>query len=342
MTFLTPHLGRNSGGVYAIERLATELALREAVHVAVAKGELRSLGRAVVAAAPGYDPELLPPADALIVPADVPEPERVLTLPADRGRPVVLLQGYGQPGNPNVSRSLELADLVLTGTGWLEEAARAHRCRTGRFCYGLDREVFAPGPPAAQRDPLVSMIVGAPDWKGAEDGLEALALVHRELPDADIALIGRERPAAGDSLRASWLAAPPAGRREIGAVMRRSAVFVCSSWEEGFGLPGIEALACGAALVTTDTKGSRDYAWNNSTARVVPPRRPRLLAREVVRLLADPARREAVARAGAEHVLDAHPPWPVAAAEFGDTLRALLEAPTAPRSPLHAGHRTHR
>ena len=31
-------------------------------------------------------------------------------------------------------------------------------------------------------------------------------------------------------------------------------------------MPGLEALACGTALATTDTKGSRDYALHEKTA----------------------------------------------------------------------------
>jgi glycosyltransferase involved in cell wall biosynthesis len=39
---------------------------------------------------------------------------------------------------------------------------------------------------------------------------------------------------------------------------------------EGFGLAAVEAMACGATLVTTDCGGSRDYA-DETCALVVPP-----------------------------------------------------------------------
>lgn len=43
-------------------------------------------------------------------------------------------------------------------------------------------------------------------------------------------------------------------------IYNNSAIFICSSYEEGFGLTGAESMACGCALVTTETNGSREYA----------------------------------------------------------------------------------
>jgi hypothetical protein len=64
----------------------------------------------------------------------------------------------------------------------------------------------------------------------------------------------------------------------------RARVFVHGSWYEGFGLPGLEALACGVPLVTTDSGGPRDYAFHEETALVVPPRDPRAMADAIKRL----------------------------------------------------------
>ncbi len=75
-------------------------------------------------------------------------------------------------------------------------------------------------------------------------------------------------------------------RGQVAEVLGEAAVLVLPSWEEGLGLPGIEALACGAALACTDTKGGRDYALPGRTALVTPSHRPDLLADSVIRLLA--------------------------------------------------------
>jgi L-malate glycosyltransferase len=80
------------------------------------------------------------------------------------------------------------------------------------------------------------------------------------------------------------------------------AVFVVPSHYEGWGLTGVEAMACGAALVTTDNGGSRDYAINENTALVVPAKRGDLLANAVRRLFEDDQLRIRLAYAGHEKV----------------------------------------
>src|SRR5262249_25209853 len=113
---------------------------------------------------------------------------------------------------------------------------------------------------------------------------------------------------------------------EVAELLREVAVLVLPSWEEGLGLPGIEALACGAALASTDTKGCRDYALAGQTALLTPPHAPELLADSVIRLLRDRALRARLARRGQAHVLATYPPWPEAAASFRRAVAELLRS----------------
>ncbi len=46
-------------------------------------------------------------------------------------------------------------------------------------------------------------------------------------------------------------------------------------------------MACQTALVTTDTGGCRDYAVDNETALVSPPKQPQALADNILRALTD-------------------------------------------------------
>ncbi len=103
-------------------------------------------------------------------------------------------------------------------------------------------------------------------WKGTDTILEAGALLGvrvegyhgKDLAQGDL---GREYDAAD--------------------------VFVVGSWFEGFCQPGLEALACGVPLVTTDNGGCREYAHDGETALVVPPRDARAMADAIDRLLKD-------------------------------------------------------
>jgi glycosyltransferase involved in cell wall biosynthesis len=79
-------------------------------------------------------------------------------------------------------------------------------------------------------------------------------------------------------------------------------VFVTASHYEGWGLPGAEAMACGAALVSTDHGGVRAYAEHGVTALISPIRRPDMLAEHVELLLRNPGLRVRIAEQGAEAV----------------------------------------
>lgn len=65
-------------------------------------------------------------------------------------------------------------------------------------------------------------------------------------------------------------------------------VFVSASWYEGFGLPPLEAMACGAAVVTTDSRGIQEFALDGKNCLIVPPKNPNALAEAILLLLSRP------------------------------------------------------
>ncbi len=67
-------------------------------------------------------------------------------------------------------------------------------------------------------------------------------------------------------------------------------------------MPSMEAMACGAALVTFDNGGSRDYAKDGVTALVAPHRDVPALARCLERIVSDDDLRAHIAARGREFV----------------------------------------
>jgi glycosyltransferase involved in cell wall biosynthesis len=86
-------------------------------------------------------------------------------------------------------------------------------------------------------------------------------------------------------------------------------------------MPPMEAMACGAALVTYDNGGCRDYARDGETALVAPRRNVGELAGRLERLATDAPLRARIAAAGRAFVTTAFD-WDRAVAR----LEALLEA----------------
>lgn len=316
-TFITPNQDRTSGGAHAIERFAQECARTMSVNIIVELHE--PLEVAGVRTLPGdlLAARNLPPADALIIPADHPD-ESPFALPAAMGRPLIFFQGYGTPDSAVVKRNLARAPRVLAVAHWLVDEATRYGARTELTRYGLDRDVFFPGVPTQERPPSLTMMTSPVDWKGLSDGVAAIELARREIPDLEVRLFGHvDVQIAG----ASFLHLPH--RNEIANIMREAAILVCPSWEEGFGLPCLEAMACGAAVATTDTKGSRDYAVHGRTALVSPPRDPAALARNIVALAKDAQLRRTCASNALQFVDDTFEDWARAGEAFATAVVSL-------------------
>jgi glycosyltransferase involved in cell wall biosynthesis len=83
---------------------------------------------------------------------------------------------------------------------------------------------------------------------------------------------------------------------ELAALYRGATAAVVPSRHEGFGLPALEALACGTPLVVTDA-GTLPSVVGDA-ALVVPAGRPEPLAEALASLLGDEARRRRLGQAG--------------------------------------------
>src|SRR5260370_16038160 len=82
----------------------------------------------------------------------------------------------------------------------------------------------------------------------------------------------------------------------------RCPIYLCPSWDEGLGMPAMEAMACGATLCTYDNGGCRDYAIDGRTAVVAPRRDVDALAWGLSRLVEDADLRRPLARSGQDLV----------------------------------------
>jgi glycosyltransferase involved in cell wall biosynthesis len=307
-TFITPNQDENAGGIYAIQRWAIHLAPSMQVNLLVQAAEPVPLPGVNVQRSPTLTSETVPDADVIVHYINAPADEDFFSLPESKGERMLIFQGYTEPGSETVRARLRRGLRVVTPSKWLTEEARQFGSMATHTPYGLDLEVFYPGAPAKERSPVVSMLCHYLDWKGTDDGIAALEIARSARPDTKFELFGGVDPEfSGATFR------PRLSRTEVATLLRESAVFVCASWEEGFGMPGLEALACGAALATTDTKGSRDYAFDEKTALVSPPRDPEALAENVLRLLDDLELRNRLATKGAEYAHSHFHPWPEAA-----------------------------
>lgn len=165
----------------------------------------------------------------------------------------------------------------------------AHDAPVVAIPHGVDHDRFTPvGPegPAGDlallarlgiRPPFVAFYGTIEPRKAVPGLVRAFSAVAGDHPDLTLVLAGR--PGWGTAEVDSAVAASAAGGRVVRtgyvddavvpALLRAAAAAVYAPFAEGFGLPALEALACGAALVTTEGTPMADMA--GSAALTVPP-----------------------------------------------------------------------
>jgi phosphatidylinositol alpha-mannosyltransferase len=157
---------------------------------------------------------------------------------------------------------------------------------------GVDtRDTFSPGPGRAA-EPTVLFVGTLSGRKRGALLLDAFRAVRARVPAARLEVVSDE-PASGDGVH--WLGR--VSEPDLVAAYRRAWVFCLPSSFEGFGVPYVEAMACGTPVVATPNAGAREVTDDGRCARIVPDAR---LADALADLLLDPAARDALARAGRE------------------------------------------
>src|SRR5262249_9003429 len=160
----------------------------------------------------------------------------------------------------------------------------------------VDRALFHPVAvdPGTTR-PRVLMLHHAYAWKGVADGLAAVERVKKAVPSLHLVGFGVKSPRPGvgyDEFHENL------AQERLAALYSGADIYLCPSWDEGLGMPSMEAMACGAALVTYDNGACRDYAKDGETALVARRRDVSHLADTLERMARDELLRRALAMAG--------------------------------------------
>ncbi|HEX3954212.1 MAG TPA: glycosyltransferase family 4 protein [Stellaceae bacterium] len=172
---------------------------------------------------------------------------------------------------------------------------------------GVDTDHFAALPRPAGSIVTIAFVSRMLRSKGVLDAVEAVRRLRERGVAVELVLAGPADLDNRDSLdeaRLQRLAAQPGIEwlgpvDDVRAVWRRAAIAVLpSTYGEGVPKALIEAAACARPIVTTDMPGCRDIVHDGETGVLVPPHDIAALTEALGALARDPARREAMGRAG--------------------------------------------
>lgn len=169
---------------------------------------------------------------------------------------------------------------------------------------GIDGDLFRPGP-SRRPDQRFTVLVSGDPWhelKGVTVVREALALLSTRRPERRFRLLNvcgalPDRPlpsGAGFDYELVCGLDP----RQMQDRYREADVYVNASRYEGFGLPTLEAMACGTPVIQADNHGMDGVVQDGRDCVAVPPGSPAALAQALERLLDDAPLRERLAENG--------------------------------------------
>jgi glycosyltransferase involved in cell wall biosynthesis len=186
-----------------------------------------------------------------------------------------------------VKQTYGLIPHKIVTSEWLRDLLQKDGSASEKIPLGLDLGFFYPRPVERPPRPVVlAMARPRTPRRGFDAVVAALTKVHEVMPSVDIVLFGED---LGD------LSLPFPYRGEgvitdhehLARLYSGAHVHFDGSDFQAFGLPALEAMACGAVSVLTDVGGVREYARDEENCLLVPPRDPDAAAQAIVRLLSD-------------------------------------------------------
>ena len=191
-----------------------------------------------------------------------------------------------------------LTAMMQPGTVGVSEHTRSSNRFIRRMIpNGIDLNVFSPNPAARSLRPLI-LFVGV--MGGRKRGAWLLEQFERHIrpqnPDAELHMVSVPGPSIDGVVYHTGI-----DRASLAALYRSAWVLASPSRYEGFGLPYVEALACGTPVVATPNPGSREVLADGRYGELVEDAE---FSCAVCRLLDNALERAALGRAGLERAAE--------------------------------------
>ena len=194
-----------------------------------------------------------------------------------------------------------------------------------------------------QPNRLISTVSADAPIKGVIYLLRALSQVRKIIPDAHLTLLGRPK-AEGEimkeirtnQLEKSITICSEVSDSRLVEMYAESSLAIVPSIYEGFGLPAIEAMACGVPLIATDGGALPEVLGD--AGRIVPSKDSSALAEAIVEVLQDEGMRISMNLAGRKRIAE-HFTWERSARETEEVLLQGIDRFDAEQAQTRANTR---
>jgi glycosyltransferase involved in cell wall biosynthesis len=199
------------------------------------------------------------------------------------------------PGRVVLQSGIYLQELVTallqTTVGISENTRRYNPLVRQTIVLGVDSTVFSPAPQEKTAEPSLIFVGTAGGRKRGNVLIDIFtSTIRAEFPSASLMFVGPAgKPIPGVTYHTGI------SDEELASLYRRAWVCASPSLYEGFGLPYLEAMACGTAVVATPNPGSREVLGDGEYGKLVDDSS---FADQLLKLLEDAGARRVAEAAG--------------------------------------------
>jgi glycosyltransferase involved in cell wall biosynthesis len=170
-----------------------------------------------------------------------------------------------------------------------------------KISISVDRSLFKIISPIDSRDKdSICMMYSTEERKGSKYGLDALLQLKLQNQKLKVHLFGTSAGPAALPADFHYHQTPS----NLAHIMNSCAIFLTPSLWEGYGIPGIEAMHCGCAVVCSDAEGHLMYAKDNETAIIFKSGNTNEIISALLKLLRNDTERLRIAKNGNRFILD--------------------------------------
>lgn len=236
-------------------------------------------------AAPDLNDKYVPDSDVVVATA-VKTAYKVKQLSCTKGKKYYLIQDFEnwEVNNDIVYESYKLGLNNIVVSTWLFDIVKKYSNNVKCIKNPIDLNVYRVITPINKRSPLViGMLYHNGKYKGTKYSIMVLENVKKIYPDLQVIAFGN--PKRPKNLPTWFEYHQNAKSYEVAKIYNRCSIFICSSIIEGYGLTGLESMACGCAFVSSGYKGVYEYATDKVNALICPVKDVERMTNSIIYLL---------------------------------------------------------
>ena len=183
-------------------------------------------------------------------------------------------------------------------SSWLEKIVDEHCNKKSILIKNpIDLTTYIPSIPIEKRDKYsIGLLYHSGEYKGLKYSIEALKILKEKYPELKVYMFGTSEPK--EKIPGLVKFVKDASQMQTVNLYNKISVFMCSSINEGYGLTAMEAMACGAAVASTNYDGIYEYGIDGVNCLLSPIQNVDAMVKNVSKLFDEDELRYRISKQG--------------------------------------------